>query len=321
MGFGASLYLTAIHEPASKDAVVAEVRKLLELLGETDPALAEELSTGGINRRELAELAMWNERLARNSHRDRLGHAGCRFWAAQALATTVLRASALDLNAEYSPGITRAMEAAADGVFDVGRSQFDALGWVADELVKWISAQGLYAFAIIESPLGNSLPVQVVCDAAARQGLVPMRVEWNAPRNDKPSRGRVIADAVHECADATAEFPLVVFMDDAITGTRFVKLFDALIECIGRDRFLPIAMVFEDSFRPETSVDQNLERLMRRVDQQGACLGYPKPVIRFPQQRFFKIDDGNHVRWQSPLIWGDRISSRENARSISCSPF
>ena len=287
MAFERSAYLAALHESAPKEAVAEEVRKLLALPGETEPSLAEELSSGNVNQRELIELKIWNQRLAPNLDRDRLGRAACRFWAVQTLVTTVLRQTALDPVAKYSPGIVRAMEAGGQGLFEVGQSQFEALGWAAEELAHWISGRAISSFAVIESPLGNSLPVQVVSDAAARLGLKPVCIEWNAPRNDRPSHGRTIVEAACECAETTAAFPLVVFIDDALTGTRLVKLFDALIDRVGRDRFLAIAMIFQDSLRRGTAENANLERLIRRVGEQGKKMEFPSAVIRFSHQRLF----------------------------------
>jgi hypothetical protein len=135
--------------------------------------------------------------------------------------------------------------------------------------------------------------------------LVSAPFQWNAPRNDRPSRGRTIVDASNECAEATAGFELVIFMDDAITGTRFVKLFDALLNRIGQNRFLPIAMMFRDTFRPETLENPNRDRLAKRVGEQGQRLGYPNALIEFPLQRLFRVDAAAHVRWESPVIWGE----------------
>jgi hypothetical protein len=231
------------------------------------------------------ELTMWNGRLAPNQWRDQLGHAASRFWAAQTLAATVMRSSALNPTVQYSDGVSRAMERGADGIFEVGRLQFGVLAQAANELVTWIDSRGVKSFTILECPLGNSLPVQIVYDLAIRRSLAPTIFQWNAPRNDRPSRGQTIARSGEECASATIGSELVILLDDAITGTRFVKLFDALIDRVGRDRFLPIAMMFDDGFRPETREHVNRERLVKRVREQGQQLGYPNPVIQFPPRR------------------------------------
>jgi len=111
----------------------------------------------------LDEMALWNKRLAPNDQRDQLGAAATKFWAAQTLATTVMRPSALDQSTHYSPAAARAMACGAEGLFEVGRSQFEALGRTANDLVSWVADRGVGSFAIIESPLGNSLPVHMTC--------------------------------------------------------------------------------------------------------------------------------------------------------------
>jgi hypothetical protein len=314
MTFGASALLAAMHAPASREAVVTELSKLLAILGETDPSLVDELASTTVRQNMLAEMVLWNARLAESEQRDRLGHAATKFWAAQALATTVMLPRALDLSVRYSQGVERAMACGADGLFEVGRSQFEKLGRTANELVSWIADRGFGSFTIIESPLGNSLPVRIVCDLAKGRGIESVPVEWNPPRNDRPTRGRTIADASRACVEATAQSKLVVLMDDALTGSRFIKLFDALADQIGRDRFLPIVMRFEDTFRRGMAENPNRERLAKRVKEQGQHIGYSSPIVDFPLQRLFKVDAGPHVRCSPRLCGVIPISSRASGR-------
>lgn len=92
-------------------------------------------------------------------------------------------------------------------------------------------------------------------------------------------------------------------MDKSLTGTRFVKLYDALIDGIGYSRFLPIAMLFHDVERPNIANDPNRKRLVERVQSQVNRIGYPNGCIEFPRQRPFRVNEGNHVFWESPVIW------------------
>jgi len=277
----------------------------LRILGENDPALTEELARKEVNRSVLGELVMWNTRLAPHPDRDRLGHAATRFWAAQTLVTTVMRESLLDVNAIYSPGIARAIETGAAGMFEVGWSQFGALTRTAQELVDWMRARRANSIAIIESPIGNSLPVQLICDLALPIGLPVSVVQWNAPRNDKPSHGRTVEEAAEDCAAAVRDQDYVVLLDEVLSGSRFLKLFDALVDRVGSRRFVSIGMAFTDTSRADLMANPNRPRLKRRLEEQGARVGYPRPWQDFPLQRLFKIDGGSHARWQSPVIWGD----------------
>ena len=83
MTFGTSAHLTEIHRPASKAAVAAELTKLFKILGETDLSVVDELSNTAIAQKMLAEMVMWNARLAPSDQRDRLGREATKFGAAQ----------------------------------------------------------------------------------------------------------------------------------------------------------------------------------------------------------------------------------------------
>jgi hypothetical protein len=168
-----------MHSPAPPEAVAGEVAKILSILGESDFAFAVELAKTPVNLSVLSELIMWNKRLASDPHRDRISKAGNLFWAAQTLVTTVMRSGLLDASATYSAGITRAMTKGADGLFEVGTSQFDVLAHLGIDLVNWLAKRNPASIALIESPIGNTVPVQFVNDfgATARSDCVGRSVE------------------------------------------------------------------------------------------------------------------------------------------------
>jgi hypothetical protein len=303
--FGISAYLAHLHAAASSQAIAAELAKVLSVLGENDPAAIAELVKSRVTNAGLYDLRLWNARLAWNPLRDRVGHAATLFWAAQTLVTTVMRANALDASATYPAAIDRAIAKGAEGLFEVGQSQFDALVLLADEVVSWLANKNPRAIALIESPIGNTVPVQFLSDLAATRSLRTSVVQWNAPRNDRTARGRTVHDAAEDCARALAEYEIVVLLDETFSGSRFIKLFDALADRIGRDRFLPIAMLFGDTFRPALESNPNRQRLSDKLQEQGKRIGFPDCVRAFPPQRLFKFDSGAYVRWQSAVIWGD----------------
>lgn len=316
--FGASLHLADMYAPASGSAVADESRKLLAILGEFDGSLASELAAVTLSQGMLAEMVKYNAGLTRDAYGDAIAQAAAKFWAAQALATTVMSPKALDDSAEYSDGMKRAMRAGAEGLFEVGKSQFTVLRQVASELVSWIAKEGLHPFSIIESPLGNCLPVQVVCDLAEKEGIVGSAIEWNAPRNDRPARGQTINEAAYICAAATKDSKLVVLLDDAITGTRFGKLFRALVKAIGKDRFLPVVMRFKDPSRDEFAQSVNWERLEKRVREQSGLLKYPNPIVEFPKVETLRIYESQLPLVETPTVWGgsDLIAGRRKLNLI-----
>ena len=302
--FGRSALLDRMHETAPAELVAQEVGRLLSVLGENDPSLLSTLITASVNRATLAEMTLWNQRVAPNPQQDRLGRAASLFWAAQTLVTTVMRSAVLDLTAEYPPQIDQALSRGADGLFDVGQAQFEALARLADNIIEWLTGRNAKMIAFVELPLGNTVPVQLLKRLADQAGLKSKVITWNAPRNDKPSLGYTVEVAADLCANAAEDCDYVVFLDEALSGSRFIKLFEALLKRLGRDKFLPIAILFDDTFRPDLKTNSSRERLIKRLKEQGRRIGFSSPVNEFPLQRLFRVDGGNHVRWQSPVIWG-----------------
>lgn len=304
-GFGDSAYIAQLHAPAPQHLVEAELAKLLSLLGEDGPAFASRLSETLVPKVAFVELQVWNRLLEPNNQRDRLGTAAARFFAAQALVASVMRPSALDVTATYPPEVKCAMQAGADGLFKFGQPQFEELANVARDLADWIVRRKTPSVALIESPTGNTVPVQVISDLLRQRGVEASTILWNAPRNDRPSRGRTVTDSARDCASDAKNFELVILIDDALSGTRLLKLFDALAPEIGPKRLLPIAMFFRDASRPDLDNHPNRKRLLHRLREQQENIGYEKLWRDFPVLPLFKLDWGPPCRWQCPVIWGD----------------
>jgi hypothetical protein len=304
MAFGNSTALAWKFQTAARQAVEAESRKLLSRLGEDDPAFGTELAETTVTQGMLSAMVIANINCKPCAHRDERGNAAAKFFAAQCLVSTVLRSRALDVPCRYSAEIAQALGRGGEALFEVGRSQFESLGKICSNLLLWIANHHPKGFVIIESPLGNSLPVQVVCDFAKARDIECKIVEWNAPRNDRAARGRTIGQAAIDCASKIGDCDLVVFMDDANTGTRFIKLYDALLGKIGAHRFLPIVMQFE-SASGCGKTDASLERLEKRVNEQGLRIGYPFPIVKLPPVELFKMDWGPPVRWHARMMWAE----------------
>jgi hypothetical protein len=165
---------------------------MLAILGENDPSVAGALAAIAMRRGSYFDLILWSKRLEDHPWRQRLGKAALKFWAAQTLVTTALRQTVFDPNQTYPPGLARALEAGAEGLYDVGVSQFDGLAALGMDLVAWLAGRGLKRVALIESPIGNTVPAQFIAALASKRGLSVEIVQWNAPRNDRTNRGRTV---------------------------------------------------------------------------------------------------------------------------------
>jgi hypothetical protein len=302
--FTSSAFLTYLHSVVPATETQPLIAQMLAILGEPDPSVAEALASIAMRRESYFDLALWAKRLEPHPWRNRLGAAAVKFWAAQTLVTTVLRPTVFDPNQTYPRGLIQALAVGAEGLYDLGVSQFDGLAVLGIDLVAWIAAQGLKRVALVESPIGNTIPVQFIAALARKRGLSAEIVQWNAPRNDRAKRGRTVEESAAICGADTQEFDLVVLVDECLTGTRFLKLFNALIGPVGKDRLLPIAMLFQDSQRNDLTAHPKRARLIETVQAQGEHIGYSNCHVGFPQQRLFQFD-GPFSIWPSPVIWGD----------------
>lgn len=302
--FTNSAFLTYLHSVVPAAETQPLIAQMLAILGESNPSVAEALAAIAMRRESYFDLFLWAKRLEPHPWRNRLGAAAVKFWAAQTLVATVLRPTVFDPNQTYPPGLIQALEAGAEGLYDVGVSQFDGLAALGMDLVAWLAGRGLKRIALIESPIGNTVPVQFIAMLARKRGLSVDIVQWNAPRNDRANRGRTVEVSAAICGAETQGFDLVVLLDECLTGTRFLKLFEALIGPVGKDRLLPIAMLFQDSRRGDLTKHPKRTSLIKAVEAQGELLGYPNCYVGFSPQRLFQFD-GPWSIWESPVIWGD----------------
>lgn len=299
MAFQESKHLSNLYAVADASLIEREVGKLLRVLDINDQSVARTLAEEPVRANSLEKIRAWNRRIVANSARDETGKAACRFWAAQTIANLVLTATALDPSKKYPTELTLAMERGAEGLYSVGKDQFSKLVDLINEIVIWAKSKEIGTLVVVESPLGNTVPTQLLKSICTIHSIpIEVRV-WSAPRNDRRVQGRTVADAASEfCADLP-EIATVILLDDAITGSRFIKLFDALRGALGERSLVPAAMVFD---RDRLT---NFDRLKRRVDQCAAELDFRHGLTYFPAIPTFRIDAGAPVRWESPVIWGE----------------
>ncbi|WLA83232.1 hypothetical protein [Bradyrhizobium elkanii] len=302
--FGRSAHVAYLHSLVDATETEPLIAKMLKNLGAHDPAVARSLAEIPMRRQTFLELVLWMKRLEDHPKRDRLGAQALKFWAAQALIAIVLPPTVLDQTYVYPPGLAEALKVGAEGLYEIGISQFDGLVGVGLRLVDWLAEHGRERVVFVESPLGNTVPVQFMAELATKKGISAEIVQWNAPRNDRPGRGRTVKDTAKICAKETAHAELVVLIDECLTGSRFIKLFEALLGPVGKDRLLPIAMLFLDPQRGDLTQRPERARLIKMVEEQGRHLGYPECSVDFPQRRLF-LFNGENVFWQAPVIWGD----------------
>jgi hypothetical protein len=135
------------------------------------------------------DLVNWSKRVKDQPWRDQTGRAAAKFWAAQTLVTTVLRPTVFDPNYDYPAAVASAHETGAQGLFKAV-----AVRMLGVKIVQWLIERKRTRIALIESPLGNTVPAQFLEALAKRRGLSAEIVQWNAPRNDRWRLGRTVED-------------------------------------------------------------------------------------------------------------------------------
>ncbi|MGO9401522.1 MAG: hypothetical protein ACLP19_27315 [Xanthobacteraceae bacterium] len=197
------------------------------------------------------------------------------------------------------------LEKGALGLFGVGQAQFVTLAREARAIADWLTAREAKSVALVESPIGNSLPVQLLSELLERRGMIVSTVLWNAPRNDRPSRGRTVEQAADDCAAATAGHDYVVLVDEVLSGSRFLKLSGALGEKVDASRFIPVAMVFSDS--SERGSKLSLRNRLPKTDTRA--LGWNFPCIACSRSMMAISFDGRRPR-SGEIARSPRVSGR-----------
>ena len=224
----------------------------------------------------------------------------------------------IKLGAIYPPIVTTVLVQAAEGLFEFGRAQFEELARVADAVLGWLQNRGFRNPVIVETPLGNCVPVGVVTRLAHRRGLDVKVIDWGFPRNTSGSRGYSVADA----ARAFSEQPLVcgadciLFLDDALTGSRLLNMAKALRRAIGKDRLAAVALQFD--FDRASNVPRFRRRNLHRFDVWATEQNLPFGNVVFPSLPVFRMDRGPCAFFETALVWGgsDLIAGKRKVKSL-----
>lgn len=237
--------------------------------------------------------------------RDALGQEAAAFMGAQALTLLFGFSSAVMGKPITVPLVDLTMRKGAHGLYTVGRAQFDELAQITVDLCAWLLRSGRTAIVLIEAPLGNSVPVAVFARVAKAHGVKVDIVEWGCPRNDRALNGRTVTESAADLASdpTVASAPFLLFLDDAITGSRFLKMATALRKAVGASRFGAIAM--RARFNPLAGYPVGQIRDLRTVRSWAASLGMPFGEVTLPDLPLFRIDGRKPGLLATALAWGD----------------
>jgi hypothetical protein len=289
-------------------ASAAEIRSALDdfcrITGRSDRASVDALSRQQLHRHQVLAFRAVVPRLAVTRWDDDRGRALRIFDQAQALHGMLQER--FDSTVALPPLVGDVFREAAEGLFTVGDVQFRRLKELAVSLADWVETKKFTSVVLVESPLGNSVPVQVLCDLCGTRGLPVKTVEWGFPRNDRAGKGRTLKDATAAFAKEpeVGAADCVLFVDDVLTGTRFNKLAEAMRKAVGVDRFAAVAMRFQ--FSPESGRTPYRRRNLDKVEAWGKAMGLIEPIVEFPALPLITIDGNGPVYFESAVAWTDQ---------------
>ena len=302
--FGQSAMIRDRFAWVSAHEIKSALTEFCAITGRSDPVSVDALSRQKLHRHQLAAFKASLPRLRPTGLEDDTGRAQRLFAQAQVLHEVLQER--FDPRVVLPPLVTAVMSDAADGLFILGKAQFRRLKQLATDLADWISSKSFTSVALVESPLGNCVPTQVIEDLCRARGLPVRTIEWGFPRNDRAAVGRTLRDAAAAFAEqpevATAD--CVLFVDDVLTGTRFRKLAYSLRKEIGLSRCAAVAMRFE--FPPTVGRSPYPRRSLDKVADWGAAMGLRESVVEFPPLPVFAIDSDGPVYFESAVAWTDQ---------------
>lgn len=214
-----------------------------------------------------------------------------------------------DPRCTYPEGTERLSEEAANAMLLYGRDQFRALREVSSGLVGYCGSVPSGKLVIIESPLGNVIPVRFMVEKLRNAAISCEVMQVSLPRNDRSGlAGRVtLRDRVEGIVERLSPEHQLLYLDDAITGSRFKKVLGELRRSAKNRKFRePAAVAFgctrhggfsEHHEKIRAGVREDVETAGKAMGIQGWIELPPLPVIDCgPRGKY---------SWESPLAWGE----------------
>lgn len=214
-----------------------------------------------------------------------------------------------DPRCTYPEGTERLSEAAADAMLLYGRDQFRALREVCSELVVYCGSMRPGRLVIIESPLGNVIPVRFMAAMLSKAAISYEVMQVSLPRNDRVGfAGRVtLRDRVEGIVERLSPEHQLLYLDDAITGSRFKKVLGELRRSAKNRKFRePAAVAFGCSRHGGFSEHHEKIRagIREDVEKAGKAIGI-RGWIELPLLPEIDCGPRGKYAWESPLAWGE----------------
>ncbi|MDG2539841.1 hypothetical protein P5Y53_19335 [Dyella jiangningensis] len=193
---------------------------------------------------------------------------------------------------------------AAAELYEYGLPQARALSLAAQRLLHWCQASRIYHVAIIESPLGATLPALVIAETLRQGGILVDVHEFLAPRRAE-GRGYSIKEAAKSfCRPLRNGSHPILFPDEVISGTRFLKLHKYLKRHLD-GRLIPVALQGHDWRNPSALTPATKARLEEVLFETRIRFPGAPTHFQFPPAVPLHIDNGAPFVASNVFFWSD----------------
>ncbi|WGD54162.1 phosphoribosyltransferase [Bradyrhizobium sp. CB1650] len=298
--FGKSAYISRRFEYVAEAEFASTLGQFASLIGKQPTEFAE-LAKHKIHRFKLEEFKRDLAYLQPASGEDPIAAELRKFFAGQ-LIFTILE-DVRDQQKTYPPIVKRIFREAAEGLFEFGRDQAVALAEVADDLIKWMQRRRFARVIILEMPVGNCVPVEIVRRIAVAHDINVDVVEWAFPRNTAKRGGYTVRDAAQKFAEdpRVVGADCILLLDDVLTGSRLLNIAEALRRAVGKERLAVVGLHF--TFPRGSRKPPYPARNLTRFDGWATQMEMPFGNKIMPTLPLFKGDQGDDFFLESPSVW------------------
>jgi len=301
-------FLADLHEQANSEEFKAEIFELLSHCVDDPKTEMADFFNREYRNIDLFKLRNEIEKIKVFDIEDQNAKHLKRYFAARTILT-IYPTDVFTEDSSCPTWLNKIFTDAAEGFYEYGKSQLSRMSEFFNELVNQICSSNYKMVSIIEFPLGNIIPIKILAPLFEKNGIEYEIINIATPRNEKKSKGVTYREKIKELKGIIyPESELVLFVDEIITGSRFSKTMKELLKVTKSMSidFLAVGLISplqyklsKDQARIRTSVIKKLK------DQSDSRIGSDHSNIVLPSLPKIKIDHGDPVTYESPLIWGE----------------
>jgi hypothetical protein len=242
-----------------------------------------------------------------------IGSSLSKYFAARELIEFVVpEYSLFDNDIEFPEEYKLISEIGAQGLYQYGINQFNSLKICCEDIVKFVLENSYSNICLVESPLGNVVPVQILYALFDKNNINVKKISLSLPRNDRSKFGFTFNEVITNNLDSmTNGVDLVIYIDDVISGSRFRKISSSLSKNSKNKsaKLVSYALVVKPHPIPNFVWKPDYKRNRSIIKQRA--IEFQKennffPWFEIPDLPKFKIDDGLPVVYESPIVWGEQ---------------